>query len=61
LLQFKKRHYKLLQNKDWVSFSPIGRMTNLMQLSVTLNALDASAALVLRCRGNMVYERLCQL
>jgi hypothetical protein len=27
----------LLQNKDCVSFSPIGRTTNLMQLSVTLN------------------------
>jgi hypothetical protein len=26
----QKRLYKLLQNKDWVSFSPMGRMTNLM-------------------------------
>jgi hypothetical protein len=51
----QKRHYKLLQNKDWVSFSPTGRMTNLMQLSVTLNTHDASAVLVLRCLGNTVF------
>jgi hypothetical protein len=34
LPQFNKRHYKLLQNKDWVSFSPMGKMTNLRKLSV---------------------------
>jgi hypothetical protein len=51
----QKRHYKLLQNKDWVSFSLTGRMTNLMQLSVTLNTHDTSAVLVLRCLENMVF------
>jgi hypothetical protein len=34
LPHFKKRHYKLLPNKEWVSFSPIGRTPNLIQLSV---------------------------
>jgi hypothetical protein len=57
LPQFKKKHYKLLQNKDWVSFSLLGRTTNLMQLSVTSNTQDALAALVLRCCGNMVFEK----
>jgi hypothetical protein len=57
LLQFTKRHYKLLQNKGWVSFSLIGRMTNLMQLSITLNTQDVSAALVLRCCENMVFQK----
>jgi hypothetical protein len=35
--KFNKRHYKLLQNKVWVSFSPIGKTTNLRKLSVNLN------------------------
>jgi hypothetical protein len=55
LLQFNKMHYKLLQNKDWVSFSPIGKTTNLRKLSVTLNTQESSVVLVLRCRGNMVF------
>jgi hypothetical protein len=45
----------LLQNKDWVAFSPIGRTANLMHLLVTLNTQDTSTAWVLRCRGNMVF------
>jgi hypothetical protein len=57
MTQLKKMHYMLLQNKDWVSFNPIGRTTNLMQLSVTLNTQDASAVLVLRCRGNIVFQK----
>jgi hypothetical protein len=57
LPQFKKRHYKLLQNIDWVSFSLIGRMSNLMQLSVTLNTQDTYVALVLRCCENMVFQK----
>jgi hypothetical protein len=31
------------------------KMTNLRKLSVTPNTQDASAVLVLRCRGNMVF------
>jgi hypothetical protein len=57
LSQFKKRHYKLLQNKDCVSFNLIVRTINLMQLSVTLNIQDASVVLVLRCRRNMVFRK----
>jgi hypothetical protein len=33
-------------------------MTNLMQLSITLNTQDISVALVLRCRGNMVFWKI---
>jgi hypothetical protein len=62
-LVYKKKEIVIDQEKalqvatkqSWVSFSPIGRTTNLMQLSVTLNTQDASAVLVLRCRGNMVF------
>jgi hypothetical protein len=35
--KFKKRHYMLLQNKGWLSFDPIGKMTKLRKLSVTVN------------------------
>jgi hypothetical protein len=48
----------LRQNKDWFSFSLIGRTVNLRKLSVTLNTQDASAVLVLRCRENMVFQKI---
>jgi hypothetical protein len=47
----------LLQNKYWVSFSPIGRTTNLRKLSVTLNTQDASPALVLICHGKHGFSK----
>jgi hypothetical protein len=43
------------KKKDCVSFSPIRRTTNLMQLSVTLNTQDTSVALVLICHGNVIF------
>jgi hypothetical protein len=61
LAKFNKRHYMLMQNKDWVSFSPIGKTTNLKKLSVTLNTQDASMVLVLRWHGNMVFLKDYQL
>jgi hypothetical protein len=62
-LVYKKKEIVIVQEKalqvaakqSCVSFSPIGRTTNLMQLSVTLNTQDASTVLVLRCHGNMVF------
>jgi hypothetical protein len=60
-LKFNRRQYKLMQNKDWVSFSLIRKMTNLKKLSVTLNTQDASAVLVLRYFTHVFSERLYHL
>jgi hypothetical protein len=49
LPQFKRRQYNSLKRKDWVSSSLTGRMMFLVELSVTLNTLDAFVASLLRC------------
>jgi hypothetical protein len=58
LPQFKKRQYNSLKRKDWVSSSLTGRMTFLVKLSAMLNTLDAFMALLLRCRGKLVFQMM---
>jgi hypothetical protein len=58
LPQFKKRQYNSLKRKDWVSSSLTGRMTFLLELSATLNTLDAFMASLLRCRGKLVFQMM---
>jgi hypothetical protein len=58
LPQFKKRQYNSLKRKDWVSSSLTGRMTFLVELSATLNILDAFMASLLRCRGKLVFQMM---
>jgi hypothetical protein len=55
--KFNRRYYELLQNKDWASFSSIGKTTNLWKLSITLNTQNTSAMLVLRCYRHMVFQK----
>jgi hypothetical protein len=56
--QFKKRQYNSLKRKDCVSSSLTGRMTFLVELSATLNTLDAFVASLLRCRGKLVFQMM---
>jgi hypothetical protein len=56
LPRFKKRQYNSLKRKDWVSSSLTERMTFLVELSATLNTLDAFVASLLRCRGKLVFQ-----
>jgi hypothetical protein len=58
LPQLKKRQYNSLKRKDWVSSSLTGRMTFLVELSATLNTLDAFVASLLRCRGKLVFQMM---
>jgi hypothetical protein len=58
LLQFNKRQYNSLKRKDWVSSSLTGRMTFLVELLAMLNTLDAFVALLLRCRGKLVFQMM---
>jgi hypothetical protein len=58
LSQFKKRQYNSLKRKDWVSSSLTGRMTFLVELSATLNTLDAFVASLLRCREKLVFQMM---
>jgi hypothetical protein len=58
LPQFKKRQYNSLKRKDWVSSSLTRRMTFLVELSATLNTLDAFMASLLRCRGKLVFQMM---
>jgi hypothetical protein len=58
LPQFKKRQYNSLQRKDWVSLSLTERMTFLVELSVTLNTLDAFVASLLRCCGKLIFQMM---
>jgi hypothetical protein len=58
LPQFKKRQYNSLKRKDWVSSSLTGTMTFLVELSATLNTLDAFVASLLRCYGKLVFQMM---
>jgi hypothetical protein len=58
LPQFKKRQYNSLKRKDWISSSLTGRMTFLVELSTTLNTLDAFVASLLRCRRKLVFQMM---
>jgi hypothetical protein len=58
LPQFKKRQYNSLKRKDLVSSSLTGRMTFLVELSAMLNTLDTFVALLLRCRGKLVFQMM---
>jgi hypothetical protein len=58
LPQFKKRQYNSLKRKDWVSSSLTGRMTFLVELSTTLNTLDAFVPSLLRYRGKLVFQMM---
>jgi hypothetical protein len=58
LPQFKKMQYSSLKRKDRVSSSLTGRMTFLVELSATLNTLDAFVASLLRCRGKLVFQMI---
>jgi hypothetical protein len=58
LPRFKKRQYNSLKRKDWVSSSLTERMTFLVELSATLNTLDAFVASLLRCRGKLVFQMI---
>jgi hypothetical protein len=58
LPQFKKRQYNSLKRKDWVSSSLTVRMTFLVELSTTLNTLDAFVVSLLRCRGKLVFQMM---
>jgi hypothetical protein len=58
LPQFKKRQYNSLKRKDWVSSSLIGTMTFLVELSATLNTLDAFMASLLRCHRKLVFQMM---
>jgi hypothetical protein len=58
LPQFKKMQYGSLKRKDRVSSSLTGRMTFLVELSATLNTLDAFVASLLRCRGKLVFQMI---
>jgi hypothetical protein len=60
LPQFKKRQYNSRKRKDWVSSSLTGRMMFLVELSATLNTLDAFMASLLRCRGKLVFQRMLE-
>jgi hypothetical protein len=50
--------YNSLKRKDWVSSSPIGGITFLVELSAMLNTLDAFVASLLRCRGKVVFQMM---
>jgi hypothetical protein len=58
LPQFKKSQYNSVKRKDWVSSSLIGRMTFLVELSATLNTLDAFVASLLRCHRKLVFQMM---
>jgi hypothetical protein len=58
LPQFKKRQYNSLKRKDWFSSSLTGRMTFFVELSATLNTLDAFVASLLRCREKLVFQMM---
>jgi hypothetical protein len=58
LPQFKKRQYNSLKRKDWVSSSLTRRMMFLVELSATLNTLDAFVASLLRCREKLVFQMM---
>jgi hypothetical protein len=58
LPQFKKMQYSSRKRKDRVSSSLTGRMTFLVELSATLNTLDAFVASLLRCRGKLVFQMI---
>jgi hypothetical protein len=58
LSQFKKRQYNSLKRKDWASSSLTGRMTFLVELSATLNTLDAFVTSLLRCREKLVFQMM---
>jgi hypothetical protein len=58
LPQFKKRQYNSLNRKDWVSSSLTERMTFLVELSATLNTLDAFVVSLLRYHGKLVFQML---
>jgi hypothetical protein len=50
--------YNSLKRKDWVSSSLIGRMTFLVELSASLNTLDAFVVSLLKCRGKLVFQMM---
>jgi hypothetical protein len=58
LPQFKKRQYNSMKRKDWVSSSLTGRMTFLVELSATLNTLNAFMASLLKCRGKLIFQMM---
>jgi hypothetical protein len=58
LPQFKKRQYNSLKRKDWVTSNLTGRMMFLVELSATLNTLDAFMTSLLRCRGKLVFQMM---
>jgi hypothetical protein len=58
LPQFKKRQYNSLKRKDWVTSNLTGRMMFLVELSATLNTLDAFMMSLLRCRGKFVFQMM---
>jgi hypothetical protein len=60
LPQFKKRHYNSLKRKDGVSSSLTGIMMFLVELSATLNTLNAFVALLLRCCGKLVFQMMLE-
>jgi hypothetical protein len=60
LPQFKKRQYNSLKRKDWFFSSLTGRMTFLVELSATLNTLDAFVASLLRCREKLIFQMMLE-
>jgi hypothetical protein len=58
LLQFKKRQYNSLKRKDYISSSVTGRMTFLVELSATLNTLDAFVVSLLICCRKLVFQMM---
>jgi hypothetical protein len=58
LPQFKKGQHNSMKREDWVSSSPTGRMTCLVELSATLNTLDTFVASLLRCHGKLVFQMM---
>jgi hypothetical protein len=58
LPQFKKRQYNSMKRKHWVSSSLTGRMTFLVELSATLNTLNAFMASLLKCRGKLIFQMM---
>jgi hypothetical protein len=54
----QEKAVQLTKRKDWVSSSLIGRMTFLVELSATLNTLDAFVASLLRCCGKLVFQMM---
>jgi hypothetical protein len=54
----QEKAVQLTKKKDCVSSSLTGRMTFLVELSATLNTLDAFVASLLRCREKLVFQMM---